>query len=268
MRISVDRDTQRSLIETYWKQGKIALEKTITPVLHHAQSINPEDLKRLTRSLLPDDEISGFLSDLWTDCGSQFAVRLSRHLRRQKSEPDDLTLWQQYFKRYAAERSAKVVGAILDTEAENINKVIDQFINTGEMEGWSIPRIAGNMRAGLGDALIDMNKYEAERIARTEVIGASNMGSYDGANDSGVDCQKFWITSGLPGIRESHLEYQGMGDVEMDYEYNTGLKFPGDPECDDASDVINCRCTIGYTTGDKGKRMKSRTPMIGEIKLL
>ena len=58
---------------------------------------------------------------------------------------------------------------------------------------------------------------------------------------------KVWITSGNANVRETHNYYQSLGAVEMDYEYNTGLQFPGDENCDDPADVINCHCTIGYT---------------------
>jgi hypothetical protein len=87
-----------------------------------------------------------------------------------------------------------------------------------------------------------INRYQAERIARTEVIGASNKGSFDAAERTGLVKTKEWATSGLPGIRQSHLDYEALGEMEMDYEYNTGLMYPGDPN-GDPEEIINCRCT-------------------------
>ena len=77
---------------------------------------------------------------------------------------------------------------------------------------------------------------------------AMNKGSFDAVYETGLqnEIKKGWLTSGLPKVRESHQRYEGEGMREMNYEYNTGLKFPGDPECIDPSDTINCRCTIIY----------------------
>ena len=94
--------------------------------------------------------------------------------------------------------------------------------------------------------MVTIQAYHAERIARTEVIGASNRGSFEAAFRSGLSMQKGWLTSGLKGIRGSHLLYGGMDFQNMDYEYNAGLKYPGDPEAEDPGEVINCRCTIVY----------------------
>ena len=57
--------------------------------------------------------------------------------------------------------------------------------------------------------------------------------------------KKGWLTSGLKGVRDSHLLYESQGFVSMDYEYAPGLKHPGDPN-GAANEIINCRCTIIY----------------------
>jgi hypothetical protein len=102
------------------------------------------------------------------------------------------------------------------------------------------------IRSSLIDGLTEINSFQAERIARTEVIGASNTGSFEGAMETGVALGKEWMTSGLPNIRQSHLDYEAMGTVDMDYEYNTGLQYPGDPN-GDPEEIINCRCVPTYS---------------------
>ena len=244
MRILQDKNKQRSFTNIYWKLGRKVLLKSIQPVLARAEHLTPEDLKQHTRRLLRSDDVEGYIETLWTHTGSTFADYTSKRLLTKKDT--QLDFWERLYRKYAAQRSAKVLGLLLDTEAENINRIIDIYITEGNATGQSIQTISNHMRANLERDLIEMQRYEAERIARTEVIGASNQGSFEGAKSTGLDIGKFWMTSGLPGVRETHLQYEGEGIVDMEYDYAEGLQFPGDANCQDAGDVINCRCTIGY----------------------
>jgi hypothetical protein len=75
------------------------------------------------------------------------------------------------------------------------------------------------------------------------VGSAYNFGSFEAAKDNAEGVKKEWIVSNLNvAHRESHLEYEALGPVEMDYEYAPGLQFPQDPDCDDPAEVINCYC--------------------------
>ncbi len=77
-------------------------------------------------------------------------------------------------------------------------------------------------------------------IARTEVISASNEGSYAAYKQANVETLE-WITARDNKVRDSHLidgERTNLG-----VNFTNGLLYPGDP-AGDAEDVINCRCTI------------------------
>lgn len=134
---------------------------------------------------------------------------------------------------------------ILTTSAEILNLVIDSVVAEGLSEGQSIGVISGALKDSFLGKMRTIQNYEAERIARTEVIGASNKGSYDGALSTGLNMQKGWSTSGLQGIRPTHLLYESFGWVSMEKEYAAGLRHPGDP-LGEAGEIINCRCTIIY----------------------
>jgi hypothetical protein len=101
------------------------------------------------------------------------------------------------------------------------------------------------MRRELVNGLTEINKYQAERIARTEVMSSSNKGSYDAAVAEDYEIKKLWFTSHLPGIRPTHLAYEALGEVDMKYKYAPGLLFPCDPN-GSAEEIVNCRCTIIY----------------------
>ena len=112
-------------------------------------------------------------------------------------------------------------------------------------EGAGIPEIEKMLRGEMEKQMTIINRYQAERIARTEVIGASNKGAFDSASSMGYEMTKEWLTSGLKGIRPSHLFYESLGAVKMDYEYAPGLKHPGDPN-GSPDEIINCRCDFAY----------------------
>ena len=246
MRILQDIRSQRSLINLYWKEGRKILLRGVQPVLQRAERMNPYDLKNLVRSVLLGSEMEDYLQKIWIKTGSQFAFNTAKKISSKKAD-GQLLLWEATYRPYAYERSAKIVGKILDTEAQLINNILERYIAQGEAEGLGIQEISRRMRSNLMDDMITMQRYEAERIARTEVIGASNKGSFDGAVSTGVDVRKFWMTSGLPGVRPSHATFESLGPVDMKFEYVPGLKHPGDPS-GPADEIINCRCVVGYET--------------------
>jgi HK97 family phage portal protein len=79
-------------------------------------------------------------------------------------------------------------------------------------------------------------------IARTEVISASNEGAMESYKQSGVVEKVEWISSRDSLVRDTH-QIDGE-QVNLGMDFSNGLKFPGDP-AGEASNVINCRCTVG-----------------------
>ena len=74
----------------------------------------------------------------------------------------------------------------------------------------------------------------------------NNKASFESAMSLYSDIKKEWMTSGLPGVRDSHKAYEELGAVDINYEYAPGLKFPGDPDCKDPNELDGCLCTIVY----------------------
>lgn len=53
-----------------------------------------------------------------------------------------------------------------------------------------------------------------------------------------------WSTAQDELVRESHSYYGSLPPQEYGYQYAPGLRFPHDPACTDASEVVNCRCVL------------------------
>lgn len=115
-------------------------------------------------------------------------------------------------------------------------------------EGVGIPNMAREIVKRTGE----INKVRATRIARTEVIGASNYGSLLGVQQAGIAVKKVWISTRDVRTRDAHLAADGQA-VNLDQDFTVNgeqLSFPGDPK-GSTGNVINCRCAIGYERIDK-----------------
>lgn len=258
MQLLIDEGKQSSLIKWYWRLIRRVLSEIQQPVIDMADQVSPEQLKHRVAGLMKEDRLRDVINDIWVKQGSHFALQTLKTLDKipKKADPKlQVDWWEDYFRRYTRERTAKILKEIMDSQAEIVNVIIDRNIAEGISGGLGIPEMQRYLRTDLIDSLTEMNKYQAERIARTEVIGASNKGSYSGAKESGLDIKKIWLTSGLDGVRESHLQYEaedaqtdGRG---MDEQYASGLQYPADPD-GSPEEIINCRCTIVYNV-DEGQ---------------
>lgn len=122
--------------------------------------------------------------------------------------------------------------------------------------------IAEGVERGLGvdqiSAMItdtDLMDWQVNRIVRTEVVCASNLGDMTGAQMTGYDVQKEWIAAMQPErTRQSHMEADGqVVGVNDPFVLDDGdkLMFPADGSLGAAPEnTINCRCSLGYTIGD------------------
>jgi HK97 family phage portal protein len=90
-------------------------------------------------------------------------------------------------------------------------------------------------------------KWKALRVARTEVMTASNQGNLEAYKQSGVVEKKGWL--GEPDARDTHLlaqrTYDESGAIPLNEKFEVGgdsMIAPG--QGSDPAQVINCRCTL------------------------
>jgi len=109
----------------------------------------------------------------------------------------------------------------------------------GFQAGESIDDLAKRVRGVVADV-----GGRARTIARTEVIGASNAGSFAEALARGLET-KTWLNTHDARTRPTHAA-AGEQTVPLDGRFEVGgaqLRFPGDP-LGPPGEVINCRCTV------------------------
>lgn len=90
-------------------------------------------------------------------------------------------------------------------------------------------------------------RWRAETIARTEVLSASNEGSFRGARATGLPLVKTWLAR-LDGRERPDHRFANGQQVELNQPFNVGgqeLTKPGDLK-GSPENVINCRCVMTF----------------------
>ena len=129
---------------------------------------------------------------------------------------------------------------------------VDTSIKTLLTEGYQSGKGINYVANLLTRRFDQLQTWEAQRIARTEIHNSHNTAVMDTYQELGVE-YTMWISAGDDGrTRDSHLEVDGeiipVGGI-----YSNGLKYPGDTD-GPIEEWINCRCSnapyvipYGYT---------------------
>ena len=177
------------------------------------------------------------IKDVFTSGVAYFAGEAFNKMTARKDFTEaQMEAWLTAANEYiVAEGAAKIV-LIDNTTKEMVQKVMQQAIN----EGWGADKAARELRKKWDD----LARFRAERIARTEMLGAGSFGTRQGALATGLTLEKVWISFIDTETRDSHVGMDGER-VPLDSTYSNGLMYPGDPS-GPASEIVNCRCAEAY----------------------
>jgi ferredoxin-thioredoxin reductase catalytic subunit len=171
------------------------------------------------------------------------------------TEPKTAEAAEFLMRKYINERSLRTAvekaGKILDAQTEAINKVIDTVIEKGKADGLGILEVRKAMVKELeGGTMTEIENWQAQRIALTEVGAAQNTGTW--LEGKGQGLLKQWVHLPVSKVpRSNHIEYGQMPPQEEEYDYMNGggLRYPHDENAD-AEEVINCYCDLYWVTKD------------------
>jgi HK97 family phage portal protein len=153
----------------------------------------------------------------------------------------ELDIFTSTVLKWLTTEGAKRVVAVLDTTKDSIRKELA----TGVAAGEGIYQLTKRLTAMYND----FSMVRAERIARTEVISASNLGSQIAAKATNLPLWKEWIATKDDRVRDAHWEANGQKQ-KIDVPYTVmgeKLMFPGDGSLGaSASNLIQCRCVESY----------------------
>ena len=125
------------------------------------------------------------------------------------------------------------VAQLNDTIRKVLRGELQESLNAGE----TISETSDRIRHVFNTAA-----NRARAIARTEIGQAVSGGRFEGMIQQEVETHQ-WLSSRDSHVREAHRAPLDGEIVRVGEKFRNGLKFPLDPEGDDAGEIVNCRCT-------------------------
>lgn len=127
------------------------------------------------------------------------------------------------------------VKGIQDTTKANISRIVSAGLEHGDSRATIAKQIEQEMQTTAGRA----------RVIATQECNTSLMsGHYDMMKQAGA-AYKRWHVANWSAARPSHRAVDN-DRVPIDAKFKNGLRYPCDPECTDASEVVNCHCFLTF----------------------
>ncbi len=246
---------QVSQIETVEHQFDVRLEQYLKGIedkavarLHEAATVKGTLRKATTKADLLDEGLEVRTAiDLFTPLLDEIAMlsgvaaydllNISRIYSPTRTMHDTV-------RRFVEEMANSVVG----TDTERLERILTEGLDSGQ----SIAEIERRIRSEFGD----FRKMQSERIARTEVIRASNAGALDAYKQSNVVSRAQWYTAQDDRVDPECESLDGkivvVGRNFFNTDYGSGAYPPLHP---------NCRCTLLPVVDDE-KALRGRLSKI------
>lgn len=235
----------------YYRMAKAMLNKEFRTLAEHIDVTNFRS--ESVFNYMSSEPIKKYYKDLYRTVGVAFAKDVYKTVKAEsihltKGEDDLEDVWGQHMENYVKTRAGNRIVSIAEQNIVQAKKIIRGVLDQSNTEGWGSDETARAIRKGLTEDAIEMNQWRALRIARTEIVSASNQGSHLGAQSLDMPMNKYWISVKDSRTRDTHIGMEAQNPKDMEEPFDVGGnpgQYPGDPELP-AEEVINCRCTVGY----------------------
>ena len=235
---------ERAAVRDFANYYKTETDKAVNIMLQK-NSINEQDLL----GLFTNDGFGKRYEALYESIGLTFAnwyaKNFDKYLTKGVSPNQFQEPWRAAFRNLGITTGAQRVTLVQNTAKKTLIKVFRQLSNDPvfQSEGEAV-------RARMLRQQFDRyNKYQAERLVRTEATNAANYATMQSAQDifPGADMQKEWISASDERVRSWH-KTSNIEDTIVDFNkpfivMGEELMRPGDPK-GSAKNVINCRCSV------------------------
>lgn len=234
-----------------WKaieRERIALERKYTRTFYNflrqmwseleqvMQDSEIENIEKIAPGIVDSyrDKLRKLIIDVNIDIMKYFGERILKELYKFQFDP-----YNQGCMNWASQNAANKVVGILEATKNIIRKAIEDTIQNNKDTPYAVNKIKA---AGF-------TQTRALRIARTELVGASNAGSKFAMDQTGLQYEKTWVSARDPRVREAHRNADGqtVPQDELFTVMGEKLEFPGDnTHGAGAANVVNCRCTTVF----------------------
>jgi len=190
-----------------------AINKQIVPILDQVG----RDWNAINYRAIREDALKQPYINMYVDTGSWFAentfLKFKSSFELMKLKQETLTEQEEETQRNIFERAMIAFGTvaaldalpeITNTVRVNAQRLLEKIIEKAVNEGLSYDSTAKLIQKNLTKEFRDFSKWEAKRIARTEVHTAVEQGKREGVSATGKAFTKSWITGGT-NIRETHI---------------------------------------------------------------
>lgn len=183
------------------------------------------------------------LIDIYAKTGRPFAMHTYGSFKKNLFDEDQ---WKELITSYIDVFGVDKITSITNTTKKYLKAYIAEAITNN----YTIEEIQAEVKKKMRV----INRTRALMIARTEVVGASNLGMMKGAEMTGLPLWKKWVSTVDNRTRRATYDHLGMNGVEVsqnDLFRNPELNgdemaYPGDMTAS-AGNVINCRCALAFT---------------------
>ena len=221
-----------------WATTRIhtALKESVQGVIDNMEQFGVQDALNDLRSEISEAPMVEAYQDVYERIGVAFARQSFNAFKSRKDDQAVEDEWVRFMREFAVVEAGQRIAGVNDTTLKRIRAVLEN----GVKEGLGIEEIARNMQESTA-----IHRVRARAIARTEIVSASNKGSLLGAQSTGLQLKKEWISTRDRRTRPDHLDADGQ-IVDFNEKFNVGgeeAEYPGDPSLS-AANSINCRCAV------------------------
>ena len=209
------------------------------------------DIEGAVERLQLSVNVRDYVTRLYVHTGVGMAKKIKKDLTSASKKTNfdsDIDIWTEQMIDFVNGRCGEKIASITRQNYADIERITRNAIMAGTEEGLGAGQLARLIVKEQGN----IATWRALRIARTEVVSASNEGAMLGADSTGIEVKKIWLATGAPGpsgyMRDDHDMMDGE-EANMNEPFilpdGTQLMFPGDPS-GPAEHVINCRCAVAF----------------------
>ena len=132
-------------------------------------------------------------------------------------------------------RGGSRVRGMTQTTKDTIGRIVSNALEHGDSRETIAKQIQQEMQTSAS---------RARTIAAQECNTSLLTGNFDMMKKAGAGTKTWHVTN--PAVaRPSHKRLNGV-TVPIDGKFSNGCRFPCDPDCSDASEVVNCHCFLTY----------------------
>ena len=224
-----------------------SLNRSVVPVLKALEQKPYTQVLPKIDKLIPSVGIEKDFKTLYLDVTPRWARRQFNALKKSsqqvintnvnnsdpafalKDEVNDI--WLSAIREFIANEAGARITSITDTSKELCLKLLEDELALLFDEGLSIEQLTRKLHNHLKKEWPQIQRYRSRRIARTEVLTASNYGQFIGADATEMPLLKKWITTADTHTRDTHIAMLHHPMIKKDKLFDVGgepMLFPGD----------------------------------------